>query len=81
MKIKIYIDFDGVIQDTWNIIFHNYKKKYHTNVIDETNLKKSMLDLGWNFILENSKEINGSFEKIYYLFVSNYVYWIFYNIY
>lgn len=67
MKIKIYIDFDGVIQDTWNNIFQNYKTQYHTSVIDESNLRKSMLDLGWDFILENSKEINDSYEKIHYL--------------
>lgn len=67
MKIKIYIDFDGVIQDTWDIIYQNYMTQYSTKKIDDKILKKSMLDLGWNVILENSKEINGSYEKIHYL--------------
>ena len=41
MKIKIYIDFDGVIQDTWSIIYKNYKTKYHTNEIVEEDIKKA----------------------------------------
>lgn len=74
MKIKIYIDFDGVIQDTWSIIYKNYKTKYHTNEIVEEDIKKSMLDLGWDFILKNSKEINNSFEKINQLMINYNVY-------
>ena len=66
-KIKIYIDFDGVIQDTWDIIYQNYITQYCTEKIDDENLKKSMLELGWDVILKNSEEINNSFEKIHYL--------------
>lgn len=67
MKIKIYIDFDGVILNTWDIIYQNYTTQYYTEEIDEENLKKSMLDLGWDVILENSEEINNSFKKIHCL--------------
>lgn len=67
MKIRIYIDFDGVIQDTWSIIYQNCKTQFHTDEIIEEDIKKSMFDLGWDFILNNSKEINNSFEKIYQL--------------
>lgn len=74
MKIKIYIDFDGVIQDTWSIIYKNYKIKYHTNEIIEEDIKKCMLNLGWNFILKNSKEINNSFKKINQLMINYNVY-------
>ena len=41
MTIKIYIDFDGVIQDTWSIIYQNYKAQFHTNEIIESDLKKA----------------------------------------
>ena len=32
---EIYIDFDGVIVDTWNLIYNEYKKKYKTTEINE----------------------------------------------
>lgn len=67
MKIKIYIDFDGVIQETWDIIFQNYQSRYNTNIINDNDLKQSMLDFGWNNILDKSKEINNSYKKIYQL--------------
>ena len=60
---KIYVDFDGVILDTWDVIFKKYYEKYNTFYIKENNIKKIMLDIGWNYILENSKEINDSLEK------------------
>lgn len=64
MNIKIYIDFDGVILDTWEIIFTKYQKKFNTEEIDEIKLKKVMLEIGWESILKNSREINNSLEKI-----------------
>lgn len=64
MNIKIYIDFDGVILDTWEIIFNKYQKRYNTNKINEKNIKKLMLELGWESILKDSREINNSLEKI-----------------
>lgn len=64
MNIKIYIDFDGVILDTWEIIFTKYQKKFNTEEIDEINLKKVMLEIGWESILKNSREINNSLDKI-----------------
>ncbi len=70
MKIKIYIDFDGVILDTWNVIVQNYINKYNTEIINDDLLKKSMLELGWNTILNNSEEINNSFEKIHQLMIN-----------
>lgn len=61
---KIYIDFDGVILDTWEVIFKKYFENYNTTNIKENNIKKLMLSMGWKYILENSKEINYSLEKI-----------------
>ena len=64
MNIKIYIDFDGVILDTWEIIFKEYQNKYNTKKIKDENIKKTMLEIGWDLILKNSREINDSLEKI-----------------
>lgn len=61
---KIYIDFDGVILDTWDLIFKKYCEIYNTTNIKDNDIKKIMLNIGWNFILENSKEINHSLENI-----------------
>lgn len=48
MNTKIYVDFDGVILDTWDIIFQEYKKKFKTTKIDEIELKKLMLIIKCN---------------------------------
>ena len=61
---KIYIDFDGVILDTWEVIFEKYKEQFKTIEIDENKIKKVMLDIGWDFILDNSEEINNSLKNI-----------------
>ena len=64
MKSKIYIDFDGVILDTWKVIFKKYYEKFNTTEIYEDKIKKLMLIIGWDYILDNSKEINCSLKKI-----------------
>ncbi len=64
---NIYIDFDGVILDTWEVIFKEYQRKYNTKDIIEENLKNIMLEIGWNYILKESREINNSLEKIIHL--------------
>lgn len=64
MNIKIYIDFDGVILDTWEIIFKEYQNKYNTKKIKDENIKKTMLEIGWDLILKNSREINDNLKKI-----------------
>ena len=61
---KIYVDFDGVILDTWEVIFEKYKEQFKTIEIDENKIKKVMLDIGWDFILDNSEEINNSLKNI-----------------
>lgn len=61
---KVYIDFDGVILDTWEIISKEYYNKFESTDISEDNIKKLMIDIGWNNILKNSKEINYSIKKI-----------------
>lgn len=61
--IKIYVDFDGVILDTWNAIFKEYIKLYNTDIIEEDKLKSLMLNIGWGNILLNSRQINDSIKK------------------
>ena len=61
---KLYIDFDGVILDTWELIFKKYYEQYNTADISEKRIKKLMLNIGWDYILNNSKEINESIKKI-----------------
>lgn len=62
--IKIYIDFDGVILDTWAVITKEYYKKFEGPSIDQCEIKKTMLDIGWEKIIKNSREINESINKI-----------------
>lgn len=62
--IKIYIDFDGVILDTWDVIFKEYMKLYDTDILEEDKIKNLMLNIGWENILLNSKQINDSIKKI-----------------
>ena len=61
---RIYIDFDGVILDTWETIFSEYLKKYDTTEIEDDKIKRLMLDIGWENILNESKVINNNLEKL-----------------
>lgn len=61
--VKIYVDFDGVILDTWNVIFKEYIKLYNTDILEEDKLKSLMLNIGWGNILLNSRQINDSIKK------------------
>ncbi len=62
--IKIYIDFDGVVLDTWDVIFKEYIKLFSTDVLEEDKIKNLMLTIGWGKILSNSVQINDSIKKI-----------------
>lgn len=64
MNSKIYIDFDGVILDTWGIIFSQYYNITFKNNIEENIVKKVMKNFGWNKIINNSKVINNGISKI-----------------
>lgn len=64
MNYKVYIDFDGVILDTWNFIFSKYVEKYKTEEILEYKIKQIMTELGWSQILKNSDVIQDSISKI-----------------
>lgn len=62
--IKIYIDFDGVVLDTWDVIFKEYIKLFSTDVLEEDKIKNLMITIGWEKILSNSVQINDSIKKI-----------------
>jgi len=61
---KIYIDFDGVILDTWSVIIEEYYNKYGNLNLTDEKIKQIMLDIGWNNIILRSKEINNSINNI-----------------
>lgn len=61
---KIYIDFDGVILDTWKVILKEYYNQFKSTNIHENKIKELMLNIGWDNILNSSKEINDSIKKI-----------------
>ena len=49
----IYLDFDGVVVDTWPLICEHYKKIYNTDLIEEVKLKKLFANLDWGYVLDN----------------------------
>lgn len=61
---NLYIDFDGVILDTWPVIYEKYVNIFKTNNIEEEKLKQTMNIIGWSYIINNSDIINESINKI-----------------
>ncbi len=51
----IYIDFDGVIVDTWPKIMDEYFHKYKNYDVEETKLRNLFAEISWDEILNNSK--------------------------
>lgn len=64
MSFKIFIDCDGVILDTWKLIYSKYQEVYNTKELNDPKLVKVMEDLGWNKIINESEIINDSIKKI-----------------
>lgn len=64
MNFKIFIDCDGVILDTWKLIYSKYQEVYHITELDDPKLVKVMDDLGWYKIINDSEIINDSIKKI-----------------
>ena len=64
----IYIDFDGVILDTEDLLFEDWRKiPNHKNLSEEEKIKY-IQNIDWNFIINNSDAIN---DSIYYLHESD----------
>lgn len=64
MNFKIFIDCDGVILDTWDLIYSKYQEVYKITELDDNKLLKVMDDLGWYRIINDSEVINDSINKI-----------------
>lgn len=60
----IYIDFDGVILDTEELLFEEWRKNPDRFSLPESEKIKYIQQADWNFIVYNSPIIN---DSIYYL--------------
>lgn len=52
----IYVDFDGVLVDTWPVIEGIYNDMYNSNMIEEAKLRKMFQQANWDEILFQSKK-------------------------
>ena len=60
----LYIDFDGVILDTEELLFLEWRKNPNRHLLPESEKIKYIQNSNWNFVLNNSRIIN---DSIYYL--------------
>ena len=60
----LYIDFDGVILDTEELLFEEWRKNPNRYLLPESEKIRYVHDANWNFIINNSKVIN---DSLYYL--------------
>lgn len=60
----LYIDFDGVILDTEELLFEDWRKIENRHLLPETEKIKYIKNRNWDYILNNSPIIN---DSIYYL--------------
>ena len=68
-KIKLYLDFDGVILDSMNVAKNMLEEFYVGD--DQNIIRKFFKDLDWYELLRITDEINNSFDNINKLVVSN----------
>lgn len=62
--MKYYIDFDGVILDTEELLFKEWRKRIDHERLSEIEKIRYVQEADWNYILNNSAVIN---DSIYYL--------------
>ena len=60
----LYIDFDGVILDTEELLFEEWRKNSDRFSLPESEKIKYIQEANWDFILNNSEIIN---DSVYYL--------------
>lgn len=60
----IYIDFDGVILDTEDLLFKEWRKNKDRHLLSEKEKIKYIQNSNWKYIINNSETIN---DSIYYL--------------
>ena len=60
----LYIDFDGVILDTEDLLFEEWRKNPNRHLLPEIEKIKYIQRVDWPFILNNSEVMN---DSLYYL--------------
>ena len=68
MKMKLYLDFDGVILDTINVTFRQIEQ---LNIVDEEKKQEFYRNIDWNTLLKETSQINNSIENIKKIIDSN----------
>lgn len=68
MKLKLYLDFDGVILDTINV---TYRQLEELNITEEEKIQQFYRDIDWNILLKETKQINNSISNIKKIIESN----------
>ena len=63
MKIKLFVDFDGVILNTIDISYQEIKKKFGLNATTDDSIKFYQ-ELDWNDFLHQCEPINHSLEDL-----------------
>lgn len=60
----LYIDFDGVILDTDELLFKEWRKNSNRHLLPESEKIKYIQNQNWEYIVNNSMTIN---DSLYYL--------------
>ena len=68
MKIKLYLDFDGVILDTINVTF---RKLEELNITEEEDIQAFYRAVDWKKLLKETSQINNSLDNIQKIIDSN----------
>lgn len=63
----LYIDFDGVILNTENLLFEEWRKIPNRHLLDERVKEEYIQTRDWNYILNNSEIINDSVYNLKYI--------------
>lgn len=71
MKIDLYIDFDGVILNTIDVMYKIMNDEYGTIDLDKQIVHKFVKSLNWEELIKNSSPINDSINNIKKLYDSN----------
>ena len=60
----IYIDFDGVILDTEDVLFHEWRQNPDHKLLPISDKIKYIQDIDWDYVLYNSLVIDNSIDYI-----------------
>ncbi len=60
----VYIDFDGVILDTEDLMFEEWRKNPNRHSLPETEKIEYLKNVDWNYVLKNAKPINNSIKYL-----------------